>query len=90
MQAPVASRKALITALMRSRHTRKDAHRVLDDPWGERLVPEPAFLATHEAARAAQAAGRLQSDASTARELVDDWLLASAAYPNVVIRSRFT
>ena len=90
MQEQVASRTALIAGLMRSRHTRKDPHRVLDDPWGERLVPEPAIHAMHEAARAAKAAGTLKSDASTARELLDDWLPTSAAYPNVILRSRFT
>ncbi len=90
MQEKVASRTALITGLMRSRHTRKGPHRVLDDPWGERLVPKPAIFAMQETARAAKAAGTLKSDASTGRELLDDWLLCSAAYPNVIVRSRFT
>lgn len=90
MQELVASFTALVAALMRSLHTRRDPRRVLDDSWGDRLVPEPAFLAVHEIALAARTAGTLKSDASTARELVDDWLRANAAYPNVIVRSRFT
>ena len=35
-----ASRTALATALMRAAHTRLDANPLIDDPWGDRLVPE--------------------------------------------------
>lgn len=88
MQDLIASRTAILAGMMRGCHARRDPHRVLDDPWIERLVPEPAFHAAHEAARAEKAAGRLKSDAATPRELVDDWLQSSAGYPNVILRSR--
>ena len=39
------SRTALSTSLMRALHSRSDPHPVIDDPWGERLVP-PAIRAT--------------------------------------------
>jgi methyltransferase (TIGR00027 family) len=35
-----ASRTALATSLMRAAHTRLDPHPLIDDPWGDRLVPE--------------------------------------------------
>jgi methyltransferase (TIGR00027 family) len=39
MDDAAASSTALATALMRSLHTRLDPHPLIDDPWGERLVP---------------------------------------------------
>jgi methyltransferase (TIGR00027 family) len=40
VEKPAASRTALATALMRAAHTRLDPHPLIDDPWGDRLVPE--------------------------------------------------
>jgi methyltransferase (TIGR00027 family) len=37
-----ASRTALATSLMRAAHTRHDPHPLINDPWGDRLVPESA------------------------------------------------
>jgi methyltransferase (TIGR00027 family) len=37
-----ASRTALATSLMRAVHTRRDPHPLINDPWGDRLVPESA------------------------------------------------
>ena len=40
MEKLAASRTALATSLMRAAHTRLDPHPLIDDPWGDRLVPE--------------------------------------------------
>ena len=40
MQDLTASRTALATSLMRAAHTRLDPHPLIDDPWGDRLVPD--------------------------------------------------
>lgn len=40
MDDAAASSTALATALMRSLHTRLDPHPLIEDPWGERLVPD--------------------------------------------------
>jgi methyltransferase (TIGR00027 family) len=40
MQELTASRTALATALMRAAHTRLDPKPLINDPWGDRLVPE--------------------------------------------------
>jgi methyltransferase (TIGR00027 family) len=40
MEKLAASRTALATALMRAAHTRLDPHPLINDPWGDRLVPE--------------------------------------------------
>ena len=34
-----ASRTAMATSLMRALHSRSDASPLLDDPWGDRLIP---------------------------------------------------
>ena len=40
MEKLAASRTALATSLMRAAHTRLDPHPLIEDPWGDRLVPE--------------------------------------------------
>jgi len=40
MRELTASRTALATALMRAIHTRLEPEPLIDDPWGERLVPD--------------------------------------------------
>ena len=40
MEDFAASRTALATSLMRAAHTRLDRHPLIEDPWGERLVPD--------------------------------------------------
>ena len=42
MEKLAASRTALATSLMRAAHTRLDPHPLINDPWGDRLVPESA------------------------------------------------
>jgi methyltransferase (TIGR00027 family) len=90
MEASTPSRTALITALMRSLHGRFDPLPLLQDPWGERLVPssgreavaQRALERLPEAARAAAAAD-LPSFA-------DRVLRATSSYTGVITRSRFT
>jgi len=40
MENIAPSRTALATALMRAAHTRLDPHPLINDPWGDRLVPD--------------------------------------------------
>ena len=42
MEKPAPSRTALATSLMRAAHTRLDPHPLIEDCWGDRLVPEAA------------------------------------------------
>ena len=67
MDKVTASRTALSTSLMRALHSRSDPHPVIQDPWGDRLVP-PEIRAT----------------------LPDELLARSAAFANVITRSRYT
>jgi methyltransferase (TIGR00027 family) len=45
-----ASRTALATALMRAVHSRVDPNPLIDDPWGDRLVPAPVREMIRDAA----------------------------------------
>lgn len=47
-----ASKTAVATSLMRALHTRLDPNPLIDDPWGERLVPEPIDAASLRASPA--------------------------------------
>jgi methyltransferase (TIGR00027 family) len=73
-----ASLTAMVTALMRSLHSRADPLPLIADPWGERLVPEVVKQGLRERMPPA--------DGSP----LDARLRASPAYSNVITRSRFT
>lgn len=81
-----ASRTALATSLMRALHSRGDPAPLLDDPWGDRLVPESVRAAFRDRA--------LAQGGSTAAALPDQALeaalRANAAYADVILRSRYT
>lgn len=84
------SRTALAASLMRALHSRRDPSPLLDDPWGDRLVPKS------ERDRFCQRIlARMDSEAQaialrTPSSILDDFFLANVAYPGVVIRSRYT
>jgi methyltransferase (TIGR00027 family) len=86
----IASRTALAASLIRALHSRGDPFPLLDDTWGDRLVPETV----REGLRQHILAG-MDPDARAAAlrapgSILDDYLRASVAYPTVVIRSRYT
>lgn len=66
MDKLAASKTALATSLMRAAHTRLAPHPLIDDPWGDRLVPESVRAA-----------------------IMDQSMLQSRAYPNVITRTRY-
>jgi methyltransferase (TIGR00027 family) len=78
MQDLTASRTALATALMRAAHTRLDPNPLINDPWGDRLVPEAARELFRQVAQSRMGAS------------ADDYFLASPAYANVIFRTRYT
>lgn len=71
------SRTALVAAMMRSLHTRADPRPLIDDPWGERLVPEVAQQAMRD--------GIPPLDGRS----LDARLRAFPAYSNIITRARF-
>lgn len=90
MENLAASRTALATSLMRAAHTRLDPNPLIDDPWGDRLVPEAVRDVFRRDALArmddeARARAQISPDA-----ILDESLRRSAAYPSVITRTRFT
>lgn len=83
------SRTAMVTSLMRALHSRSDPAPLLDDPWGDQLIPKA------ERERMSQRIlDRMDPDARARalREpntIMDRFLRTNAAYPGVVIRSRY-
>ncbi len=69
-----ASTTAMGTALMRATHTRLDRPVLIDDPWGERLVPE------HERAEMLERAGV---------DDLDPILRAHPSYGTVILRAHY-
>jgi methyltransferase (TIGR00027 family) len=89
------SQTALLTALMRAVHTRRDPAPLLDDRWGDRLVPDSARAlfrarAFERLAPQAQAEVLAHGGAAGMDDVLDASLRASAAYPGVIGRSRYT
>ena len=76
--------------VMRALHSRRDPSPLLDDPWGDRLVPKS------ERDRFCQMIlARMDSEVQAIAlrapsSILDDFFLANVAYPGVVIRSRYT
>ena len=83
-----ASRTALATSLMRAAHTRLDPHPLIDDIWGDRLVPDSARDLFRESALARMSIDAREKALASPETIVDESLLRSRAYANVVTRSR--
>ena len=84
------SRTALVTALMRAAHTRCDPEPLIDDPWGERLVPESARKAIRHSILSRMDAGAQEGAPDSSDSVVDAALLANVACADVICRSRYT
>ncbi|MEJ8851429.1 class I SAM-dependent methyltransferase [Variovorax rhizosphaerae] len=83
------SRTALATSMMRATHSRTAPSPLLDDRWGDRLVPDAVRAAALQAVLS-----RLEPDARTQAlrapdSVLDNALRANAAYADVILRSRY-
>ncbi|MGL4766995.1 MAG: class I SAM-dependent methyltransferase [Formosimonas sp.] len=88
MEQGKASRTALGTALMRALHSRRDPLPLLDDVWGDVLVPQAV---KEEFLVYAFRQFQLTSETVGSQiELLDRWLKGSPSYATVITRSRYT
>ena len=88
MNPSKASQTALATSLMRALHTRSDPAPLLDDPWGDRLVPETVRAGLRE--RAMARLEPAQRAEAAPDKVLDAAIRANAAYADVILRSRYT
>ncbi len=87
MEDSVASVTAMATARMRAIHTRRDPQPVLDDPWGDRLVPPDLVLlamAGNDPDRVIDSTRDADGDIA---EALDDVMHSSVAFTNVILRA---
>jgi len=89
MRPSTASKTALSTSLMRALHTRADTYPIINDPWGDRLVPESAREGVRQRALSAAATSEDSIAEASSDAIIDAWLRASPAYATVVTRSRY-
>ena len=86
----VASTTALGASLMRALHTRADPEPILDDPWGDQLVPRAAVDALREHLLSSMSATEREAAEAATESVLDNWMRNSPAYANVLLRSRYT
>jgi methyltransferase (TIGR00027 family) len=84
-----ASRTALATSLMRAAHTRLDPNPLIVDPWGDRLVPESARAMLYKAALSRLEGEALKKAMAAPDASIDQAMLQSPAYTNVITRTRY-
>ena len=87
MNPSTASRTALATSLMRALHSRCDPAPLLNDTWGDRLVPESAQAAFRQ--RAMDRMYATVPGQMPAGDSLDVALRSNAAYADVILRSRY-
>ncbi|HTF34725.1 MAG TPA: class I SAM-dependent methyltransferase [Myxococcota bacterium] len=85
------SRTALAAALMRAVHTRLDRPRLIDDPWGDRLVSavEKAALCQRALEGAEPAARKRLETLRSQQAIIDAVLRSHGTYGGVILRSRY-
>jgi methyltransferase (TIGR00027 family) len=89
MEPSTASKTALITSLMRALHTRADPNRIIDDRWGDQLVPDVARDAIRQRAMSAATTDQVTAANTDTDAFVESWLRGSAGYTSVITRSRY-
>jgi methyltransferase (TIGR00027 family) len=84
------SSTAIGTALTRAAHTRLDPEPLIDDAWGDRLVPAFARANSRSLAEATVAARGGPAPAMEPQSALDHMLRAAPGYTNIILRTRYT
>lgn len=86
-----ASRTALATSLMRAIHTRTAPAPLIDDSWGDRLVPEQVRATFLQLVRSRAGAGGAPVDAAALPDAaIEAGMRSTPAYAEVIVRARYT
>lgn len=84
------STTAMVASLMRALHTRLDEVKLINDPWGEKLIPEASLELLRRVAEkqtdfvAATESGQLDD------QILARWVHAMSPYASVITRARYT
>ncbi|OYU46393.1 MAG: hypothetical protein CFE44_02340 [Burkholderiales bacterium PBB4] len=89
MTAADASRTAMATSLMRAVHARQDPAPVLNDTWGEQLVPPLARAAFIERGMERVPPALRERAMANPDALLHRVLRSNAAYADVILRARY-
>ena len=89
MVESLPSRTALVASLMRALHSRADPSPLLDDPWGDLLVPRSEREAMTERILARMDPEARARALLAPGSVLDEFLLSNTAFSGVVIRSRY-
>jgi methyltransferase (TIGR00027 family) len=81
---------ALTASLMRAVHARLDPDPLIDDCWGDRLVPAAVRAVLEEDALAKSSTQPYRRRATAPCAALDESLRSAWIYPNVIVRSRYT
>ena len=91
MKETTPSATALIVALIRAVHTRTAPQPLINDPWGEQLVPDAVSAAIVEALLGKGGGSHAAANAPAMQAAdLDTLLQKNPAYANVILRSRYT
>jgi methyltransferase (TIGR00027 family) len=90
MNPSEASLTAIAASLMRAVHSRADPAPLLDDAWGDRLIPDSVRAAFGQGALDQMDSDTRTRALASPELLLDRVLRANAAYADVVIRARYT
>lgn len=90
MNPSTASRTALATSMMRAVHSRTDPAPLLDDTWGDRLVPDSFRTGLRQLALDRMEPEARAKALASPESIIDRTLRGNAAYADVIIRARYT
>ncbi|WP_213953751.1 class I SAM-dependent methyltransferase [Variovorax sp. dw_954] len=83
------SRTALATSMMRAVHSRTAPRPVIDDPWGDRLVPDSVRAAALQTVLARMDSEARAKALQAPEAVLDAALRANAAHADVIVRTRY-
>jgi methyltransferase (TIGR00027 family) len=81
---------ALGTSLIRAAHSRLVPHPLIDDRWGDVLVPEEVRAAYRELAISKLRSSSRVRSVTNPDDVLDEYFCASLGYPGVITRTRYT
>ncbi len=85
-----ASSTALVTCRMRAVHGRLDVAPIIDDPWGDTLVPVEVLRVLVEKMAPEKIAGASELSDAALTEAADEFVRSFGPYGNVILRTRYT